>query len=149
VQLVQSESLMRDVRVRLELAPQLPAIRGNRVQLQQVLLNLVVNAMESAGATDGNRLVLVTTACHPREGLQVSVRDTGPGLPAGSETLVFEPFFTTKPGGMGMGLAIARAIVEAHGGSIEAQDTGSGALLSVMLPTLNASARDSSQLETT
>jgi signal transduction histidine kinase len=96
-------------------------VLGDRVQLQQLLLNLLVNAMEAmneAGSTD--RCVVVRT--RPAGGAaEVFVEDSGPGLAAGAESLIFEPFYTTKTSGMGMGLSIARSIVQAHGGEIWAR----------------------------
>ncbi len=109
-------------------------MQGDRVQLQQVILNLLQNAMEAA-VDHGERDRWVRLGVH-RAGpsVQVVVSDSGPGLRA-REDAVFEPFYTTKQGGMGMGLSIAKSIVEGHGGSIRARrDTTGGAVFDVLLP---------------
>jgi len=117
--LVSSDALIRNVTLTLDLDPELPRLSGDRVQLQQVVLNLLLNAMESMGAgTPSERLVVARTQRVDAKTVRVSVQDNGTGLPAGLENAVFDPFYTTKPGGMGMGLAIARSIIEAHAGGI-------------------------------
>ena len=107
-------------------------VLGDRVQLQQVLLNLLHNAMEAMG--DGRQPGRVLVRCRPLATRGVSVTDTGPGIPAGAEDLVFEPFYTTKSDGMGMGLSIVRSILESHGGTITAANTRGGAVFEFMLP---------------
>ncbi len=124
--LVNSEAIIRNVPVRLQLAPRLPSVRGQRVQLRQVVLNLTLNAMEATTASSKTNSVIVRTAPGNGSGVEVAVIDTGNGLPEGGEGQVFEPFFTTKQSGMGMGLPIARAIIEAHGGSISADASAAG-----------------------
>ena len=100
-------------------AGELPRIRCDRVQLQQVMLNLIVNAIQSMSSVeDGNRELHISTASIEPEGVCVAVRDTGPGLSPESLSRLFEPFYTTKPDGMGMGLSICRSIIEAHGGRL-------------------------------
>jgi C4-dicarboxylate-specific signal transduction histidine kinase len=97
-------------------------IRGDQIQLQQVIMNLIVNAMDAmSGMPSGERKIKVSTA---RDGNSacLSVSDVGPGVPVEKLKQVFEPFFTTKAQGMGMGLSIARTIVEAHGGQISAEN---------------------------
>jgi C4-dicarboxylate-specific signal transduction histidine kinase len=103
------------------LAANLPVIQGDRVQLQQVVLNLLINAIEAmSGMSEGQRELLISTA-KTNAGVVVSVRDSGPGLaPEGIERL-FESFYTTKLGGLGMGLSICRSIIEAHGGRLWAR----------------------------
>jgi signal transduction histidine kinase len=117
--LTRSEAIRSGVAVRTQLAAELPRIQCDRVQLQQVMLNLIVNAIQSmSGAEDGNRELYISTARIEPEGVCVAVRDTGFGLRPESLARVFEPFYTTKPDGMGMGLSICRSIVEAHGGPL-------------------------------
>jgi signal transduction histidine kinase len=128
---------MRD-RVLLEtrLADDLPQVQGDRIQLQQVLLNLIVNAVEAMrGVGDGARELQVGTEKHASGGVHVAVRDTGPGLDPQSGGRLFEAFYTTKPSGMGMGLSICRAIIEAHGGRIWAgANAPKGAVFQFTLP---------------
>jgi signal transduction histidine kinase/integral membrane sensor domain MASE1 len=133
--LVSSEAIIRNVALSLQFDREPVFVRGDRVQLQQVVLNLVQNAMEAMTDLDDRRGT-VTVRCQVKDGqIGVSVRDSGPGLKAGAEDMIFEPFYTTKPGGMGMGLSIVRSIVEAHGGSIRAaNDDVGGAILEFVLP---------------
>jgi signal transduction histidine kinase/integral membrane sensor domain MASE1 len=141
--LVTSEAASRNVSFQLQLAPSLPAVRGRRVQLSQVVLNLAMNAMEAFAGQDGAdaRTVTVRTECCEDAAVQVSVADTGCGLPRGAEEQVFEPLFTTKTSGMGMGLPIARAIVEAHGGTLAAYNgTARGSTFRFTLPAAHAHA---------
>lgn len=117
--LVSSDAVIRNVTVTLVLDPDLPIVIGDRVQLQQVILNLLINGMEAMGeSAGGERPLVVRTERTEAKGVQVSVRDAGMGLGDGTQELVFEPFYTTKPAGMGMGLAIVRSIIEAHEGAI-------------------------------
>jgi signal transduction histidine kinase len=134
--LVSADAVGRNVSVRLELAPELPPIWGDRVQLQQVVLNLLLNgldAMPEAGG--GDRSLLLRTIRAGAEGIQVAVRDSGTGIDEAALDQVFQAFYTTKAAGMGMGLTIARAIVEAHGGRLEAgNNPAGGATFSFTLP---------------
>jgi signal transduction histidine kinase len=114
-----SEMIKNSVTARMELTESLPHIQGDRVQLQQVMLNLIVNAIQSMnGVEDGNRELHISTVTIEPEGVCVAVRDTGHGLCPESLPRLFEPFYTTKPDGMGMGLSICRSIIEAHGGRL-------------------------------
>jgi signal transduction histidine kinase len=135
-QLLASDAVLRNVDVKLELYPAALTVRGDPVQLRQVVLNLVMNALEAVSESpEGGRSVIVRTARTEEAAAQVSVVDSGPGLREATEGRVFEPFFTTKPGGMGMGLAIAKSIVEAHRGFIWARNNrGQGATFEFMLP---------------
>ena len=117
--LTRSEAVKTGVTVGTQLAGELPRIQCDRVQLQQVMLNLIVNAIQSmSGVEDGNRELHISTVSIEPEGVCVAVRDTGHGLRPESLPRLFEPFYTTKPDGMGMGLSICRSIIEAHGGRL-------------------------------
>jgi signal transduction histidine kinase len=123
--LTYSEAVRTGVTVGTQLAEGLPLIQGDRVQLQQVILNLIVNAIQSmSGVEDGNRELHISTLSIERtvgiepDGVCVAVRDTGHGLRPESLPRLFEPFYTTKSDGMGMGLSICRSIIEGHGGRL-------------------------------
>ena len=117
--LSRSEAIKTGVTVGTQLADELPRIQCDQVQLQQVMLNLIVNAIQSmSGVEDGNRELHISTVSIEPEGVCVAVRDTGHGLRPESLPRLFEPFYTTKPDGMGMGLSICRSIIEAHGGRL-------------------------------
>jgi signal transduction histidine kinase/integral membrane sensor domain MASE1 len=137
VGLVASDATIRNVAIRLDLASEPARVHGDRVQIQQVLLNMLLNATDAmAELPPDRRLALVTTAIATDEGaVHVAVRDAGSGLSQADPDGVFEPFYTTKPAGMGMGLSIARSIVAAHGGRIWARDNaGAGATFTFSLP---------------
>jgi signal transduction histidine kinase len=119
IELTYGEALKNGVSVRTQLADGLPLIQGDGVQLQQVILNLILNAVQSMGAvTNGTREVLITTSQTEPNEVCLGVQDTGPGLSPESLSRLFEPFYTTKPEGMGIGLCICRSIIEAHGGRL-------------------------------
>jgi signal transduction histidine kinase len=104
--------------VQAETASQLPEVRGNRVQLQQVLVNLITNAIDSMAAKDEPRVLRVKSEAYERDGVMISVADSGAGISPQNIERIFNPLFTTKSGGMGMGLSICRAIIEAHDGRL-------------------------------
>ena len=107
------------VEVRTQFAEALPLCQGDRVQLQQVVLNLVINAVEAMNETgDGPRELLISTSKTEANGLLVAVQDSGPGLTPATSDRLFEAFYTTKASGLGMGLSICRSIIEAHGGRL-------------------------------
>lgn len=135
-----SELAARSVAVTTHLAPGLPAVLGDRVELQQVLLNLILNACEAmSGTPDYRRALSVRTELAPGDGVQVSVTDVGPGVPAGSADRIFDPFFTSKEQGLGLGLAICRSIITEHQGRIWADgNSGAGATFIFRLPALAA-----------
>jgi PAS domain S-box-containing protein len=119
IELTRAEAVKNGVLVQTELAEDLPRIRGDRVQLQQVVLNLLVNAIEAmSGAGDVTRELLIRTGKGGAGGVLVTVRDTGPGLTPATHERLFETFYTTKASGLGLGLSICRSIVEAHGGRL-------------------------------
>jgi C4-dicarboxylate-specific signal transduction histidine kinase len=122
VALTRSELSSNGVSLQTQLAQDLPPIQGDRVQLQQVLLNLIVNAIEAmSGVSEGARELWVSTEIDSSNGALVAVRDSGPGLDPASLVQLFDAFYTTKPSGMGMGLSICHSIIEAHGGRIWAE----------------------------
>lgn len=135
VRLVEVEARRRGVIVRAELGASLPAITADRVSLQQVLLNLIINAMDAvADVAPEHREIRVRTR-HLADTVEFAVRDEGPGIPADRLARLFDAFFTTKPEGLGLGLAIARSIVEAHDGKIWAENhAGRGVTFHVALP---------------
>jgi C4-dicarboxylate-specific signal transduction histidine kinase len=134
VALVRAEMTRRGVAVRLRLAGDLPPVVGDRVLLQQVLLNLMTNGADAMADTGRPRELTVRSAADG-DGVTVTVTDTGAGLDPAAAGQAFEPFFTTKPGGMGMGLTICKTIVEAHGGRIGAvSNTGGGTVVWFLLP---------------
>jgi PAS domain S-box-containing protein len=132
--LVRPDAALRDVKMTLDLAPGLPTVRGDRVQLQQVLLNLMVNGIDAMKDLDARMLTVRTWAQSDGE-VWARVRDSGGGIREGQLARIFDPFVTTKPEGMGMGLSICRSIVQAHGGRIWAENAPErGASLTVVLP---------------
>jgi signal transduction histidine kinase len=117
--LTRSEAVKTSVTVTTQLAGELPRIQCDRVQLQQVMLNLIVNAIQAMSSVeDGNRELQISTVSIEPKGVCVAVRDTGHGPHPESLPRLFEPFYTTKPDGMGMGLSICRSIIEAHAGRL-------------------------------
>jgi PAS domain S-box-containing protein len=119
IELTRGEAFKNGVSVQTELVDGLPLIQGDRVQLQQVMLNLMINAVEAMGGVNhGSRELLISTGKSDTGGVCVAVRDSGPGLTPAALERLFEPFYTTKPGGLGLGLSICRSIIEAHGGRL-------------------------------
>jgi len=136
IALTHGEVVKNGVVVQTQLAEGLPRIQGDRVQLQQVILNLILNAVEAmSGVNEGSRELRIGTGQDASGGVLVTVQDSGPGLHPESVDHLFDAFYTTKPGGMGMGLSICRSIVEAHGGQIWAAGAaGPGATVQFTLP---------------
>jgi C4-dicarboxylate-specific signal transduction histidine kinase len=136
--LVDTDLRQRRVGVELTLTDPLPSIRGDRVQLQQVILNLVVNAADAMEAvTDRARRLQVTSRRDGDAWVRIDVQDSGPGIVVDDIDRVFAPFYTTKAHGMGMGLSISRSLVEAHGGTLTAQRADPfGMIFSFALPIL-------------
>jgi PAS domain S-box-containing protein len=141
--LVAAEFVARRVTIRTDIATDLPAVLGDRVQLQQVLLNLVVNAMDAMSAEDeAQRRLEIRGRSDMQDGspaARISVKDRGVGLDSQDTDRLFEAFYTTKPHGMGMGLAISRSIIESHGGRLWAESNqGPGATFSFRIPAATA-----------
>jgi signal transduction histidine kinase len=125
--LVRSDAIIRSVSMSVDLAPDLPSVRGDRVQLQQVVLNLVLNGLEAMRAPGaGDRTLVIRTARDGAAAVRVEVQDSGIGIDENDLDRMFQPLYTTKAEGLGMGLAIARSIVEAHGGRLEAVNNPQG-----------------------
>jgi PAS domain S-box-containing protein len=136
VALTRSEAKKCKVTVHTKLAEDLQAIRGDRVQLQQVVLNLLMNALEAMSTSDADsRRLLISSAKSESNDVYVEVQDSGPGLPTTNVEQVFNAFYTTKPAGLGMGLSICRSIIEAHGGQLRAAaGQPTGAIFTFTLP---------------
>jgi signal transduction histidine kinase len=134
--LTQTEMQRNTVRFQNRLADDLPLVSADRVQLQQVMINLVINAIEAmAGAGDGPRELTIVSGMDDANGVVVEVQDTGPGLDPEKLDRLFQSFYTTKPDGIGMGLAISRSIAEAHGGRLSAAPNNPrGAVFRFTLP---------------
>jgi C4-dicarboxylate-specific signal transduction histidine kinase len=137
VTLLESEILQNQVALQTDLSGEAPLVQGDRVQLQQVILNLILNAIEAINRVPaGPRELIISSAKNDSNGVLVSVRDPGAGLAPDNLDRLFDAFYTTKPDGMGMGLAISRSIVEAHGGRIWAKpNSPRGAVFQFILPT--------------
>jgi PAS domain S-box-containing protein len=147
--LLHSDAILHNVRVTLEPSENLPQVRGDKIGLQQVVLNLLLNAFDAIkDARRSEREVAVWAEAIDGDTVRVGVRDGGPGLSGDIKDQVFEPFFTTKPEGIGMGLSISRSIVEAHGGRLWAENnTDGGATFYFTMPIYHADAAASSSVE--
>jgi len=127
VALAHAECQARRAEARLEIADNLPPVRGDRVQLQQVMLNLIINALDAMNGTPADRRQLTVTAGRlDEQSVEVAVSDTGHGIATDQVTRVFEPFHTSKSDGLGLGLAISKTIIESHGGRIRAESNQAG-----------------------
>jgi PAS domain S-box-containing protein len=141
VTFLRSDIAARSGRVELELAPDLPLVRGDPIQLQQVLVNLVLNAFDAMqGVLSPKCRAIISAKPASPNGVHVSVRDFGVGIPPDKLEIIFQSFYTTKSKGMGMGLSVTRSMVEAHGGKVWAENHGEGgAVFHVTLPAANGS----------
>jgi signal transduction histidine kinase len=147
IALVSSDMLRGKVELKTELAADLPPVSGDRIQLQQVILNLILNGKEAmSGVQSYPRELLVSSGKNGSDEVMVAVRDSGNGLDPRNVDRIFDPFFTTKPGGMGLGLSISRTIIEAHGGTLWAtQNEDKGATIQFTLPLGSGSAHEESR----
>jgi signal transduction histidine kinase len=136
IALVRGELSKNRVSVETQLAEGLSPVLGDRVQLQQVILNLILNAMEAMISTDDPvRELVISTDLHSSDGLLVAVSDSGPGVAPEDRDRIFESFYTTKANGVGIGLSICRSIIDAHGGRLWADALRPrGAILRFTLP---------------
>jgi signal transduction histidine kinase len=140
IALLHDQAVRYNISIRTELAADLPPIVGDRVQLQQVAMNLIVNSIDAMKDVDGIREMVVKSQRTEDEQILVSVSDTGVGFPTQLAEQIFDPFFTTKLHGTGMGLRICRSIIESHGGRLWAEGTaGQGAIFQFNLPAVIAS----------
>ena len=126
VDLAHGEILSRRINLTSRLTPEVPLVQGDRIQLQQVLLNLILNACDAMGETEAGRRQLVLATELTDGFVQLAVSDGGPGIPESQLERVFEPFVTFREQGLGLGLAISRSIVSDHGGSIRAENNADG-----------------------
>lgn len=126
IALITTDVTVRNKVIKTELHPELPLIRGDRIQLQQVLLNLISNSLDAMEDSADSRLLVIRTACPVLGAIRVEVEDSGCGIPPENMKKLFKHFFTSKPDGLGMGLSISRSIVEAHGGRLEVKNNPAG-----------------------
>lgn len=139
--LVQRELVRAGIRLQVEIETGLPDVRGDRIQLQQILVNLLVNANQAMAGHAGERVLTVAASRTSDNGVAIEVADTGPGIAADHLQRLFDPFFTTKPDGMGMGLAICRTTAEAHGGRLSVESLpNQGATFRLTLPAIEGGA---------
>ncbi|MFL5580538.1 MAG: sensor histidine kinase [Gemmatimonadaceae bacterium] len=140
--LLQHDARTRYAKITLSLEPRLPAVTGDAIELQQVVLNLVMNALDAAMSA-AHPHVMIGTAARDEE-VEVAVRDNGPGLPPNVQRHLFESFFTTKTQGLGLGLVIVQSIVERHHGRVRAENSeGGGAIFRVAVPRTRVAPRGS------
>jgi len=148
VVLMTTDVTVRNKVIKEELHSKLPLIRGDRIQLQQVLLNLISNSLDAMEKSDKFREMVIRTSCKNSDTIRVEVDDSGCGIPEDNMKKLFKHFFTSKPDGLGMGLSISRSIVEAHGGRLEAKNNpDGGAMFYFTLPAASGKSkgtRDSS-----
>jgi len=141
--LLRNEANRHSISIGMEVAAELPRVKADRVQLQQVLMNLMLNGIEAMKDTGGE--LMIKSQLQPDDQLLILVADTGIGLPAEHSDQIFNAFYTTKPEGSGMGLAISRSIVESHGGRLWATtNSGRGAIFHFTVPTVFREAKLSS-----
>jgi hypothetical protein len=136
--LLRNELSRNRIHARTQLTANLPRVEGDSVQLQQVLINLIMNAIEAMRPSTQQRRELLIRSAKSADGVLVQVQDSGPGIGPGVAGRIFEPFFTTKADGIGMGLAISRSIIQSHGGQLSYESESQGAVFQFILPIDNA-----------
>jgi len=135
VMLIATDATVRNDTLKIELEDNLPLIRGDRIQLQQVVLNLISNSFDALEGSQGIREILIRTKRLDNDRIMVEVKDSGCGIPPQNISKLFTHFFTSKPDGLGMGLSISRSIIEAHGGRLDVNNNpGSGATFYFTIP---------------
>jgi two-component system sensor kinase FixL len=149
VALIRADAITKHVAIDLSVPGTLPPVRADRVQLSQVLLNLMMNGIEAVTAHSGAQRRISVEARVGADGCcEISVTDTGPGIPPDQLDRIFEPFVTAKPNGMGIGLSISRSIVEAHGGRLWAENGARGATFHFTVPLQVAEAAQAAAMAT-
>jgi C4-dicarboxylate-specific signal transduction histidine kinase len=139
IELLRNDAMLRGVTLDMQIAPDLPEVRGDRVQLQQVLMNLILNASDVVASQEpDNRKVIVRTDLHDPANIKVTVADSGPGLPENAQRL-FEPFYTTREGGSGLGLWVVKEKLAELGGSIGVQSEN-GTSVTISIPVESSAA---------
>jgi len=133
--LIATDATVRNVALKIEFENDLPLVRGDRIQLQQVLLNLISNSFDALESTKGAREILIHTLRKDTDTIIVEVKDSGCGIPTHNIPKLFTRFFTSKPDGLGMGLSISRSIIEAHGGRLDVENNPNrGAIFYFTIP---------------
>jgi two-component system, LuxR family, sensor kinase FixL len=142
ISLTRTEAMQQEVEIEAKVDPGLPVVLADQVQIEQVLLNLLRNALDAMEAANSKRRAIIVEARrNSKHSIEISVADSGPGVAAEVTDTIFEPFVTTKSFGMGMGLSISRAIIESHGGNLRmVRGARSGATFVFDLPTAEAEA---------
>jgi two-component system sensor kinase FixL len=135
--LINSELVLRNASITLDLDPSVPVVQGDSIQIQQVLINLLTNALDAMDDQPVDaRTIAISTRPEDSNEIIISISDSGGGIPPDTIEAIFSPFHTTKSTGMGLGLSICKSIIEAHGGKISAQNNqDGGAMFSIILPT--------------
>jgi C4-dicarboxylate-specific signal transduction histidine kinase len=134
--LINSELVLRNTSITMDLDPDVPVVQGDSIQIQQVLINLMTNALDAMdGQPVDRRRIAISTISENSEEILVSISDSGGGIPPDTRETIFSPFHTTKSSGMGLGLSICKSIIDAHGGKIFAENNpDGGAIFSFILP---------------
>ncbi|MGB2908836.1 MAG: ATP-binding protein, partial [Candidatus Aminicenantaceae bacterium] len=143
IRLLHSETLLRKASIKMDLAPELPVMRGDRIQIQQVVINLIMNSLDAVqDLPQDSRLIEVTSRTADEPGIRLTVNDSGPGIAPEVLDSIFEPFYTTKAQGTGLGLTVCRSIAATYGGRLQAENRSEGgASVSLWLPAAEGGGR--------